>query len=296
MGECPECKSVDLIERDGEIVCRRCGLVLYTLIDTAPEWRSFTLEEDTKKSRTGMFEKLWVHDKGLTTVIGDVNLDGRGRKISARRKLKFLTLRKWQLRSSAYRTEERKLAKALNEISLLASRLSLPRHVLNEASAIYRRILRTKSIMRGRAINAMAAASIYAACRITGVSKSLKEVAHASGLPVKLLGRTYRFMIRCLNITPPIEEPIPCAKLIAERLKLPSEVETEAIRILKAFLEAKREKGQFPSGNPWGLAAGAVYAAIEKLCIGVSQREVAAASGVTEITVRKRYKEIKQVT
>ncbi|MEM2188796.1 MAG: TFIIB-type zinc ribbon-containing protein, partial [Nitrososphaerota archaeon] len=289
MRECPECKSADLVERDGEVVCRRCGLVLYTVIDESPEWRAFTLEEEMRKSRTGILEALWVHDKGLTTVIGGVNVDGRGRKIPAHRRIRFLALRKWQRRSSAYRADERNLAKALGEMGLLASKLNLPHHVLNEASAIYRRVLKDKSAIKGRDIGAVAAASIYAACRIAGISKSLKEVARASGLSAKQLGRTYRFIINRLNITVPAEDPAVHVKLIVERLNLPGEVEAEALKILRVFLETRKESYQFPSGNPWGYAAGAVYVAAKKLRVHLPQRAVAAVSGVTEITVRKRF-------
>lgn len=288
MEKCPECESADIIENDGEVVCRRCGLVLGVVVDRTAEWRSFTLEEKLKRSRVGMPEMMVSHDKGLTTIIGDVNLDGRGRKIPIRLKLKALRLRKWQRMSSVHSSEERNLVRALKEISNLANILNLPSSVSEEASIIYRRVMKM-GLARGREIIVLAAASVYAACRIFGVPRSLRNVARSSGLHVKEVARAYRIIINHLDINVPVEEPKTYIKLITSKLNLPTEVEAEAVKILGSV----KENGNFV-GDPRGIAAGAIYIAAKRLNINVTQRELAAASGVTEVTVRNRFKKIER--
>ncbi len=72
--ECPECGSLDVIldETRGEHICRNCGTVVSEkLIDDGPEWRAFTAEERSKRSRVGSPTTITIHDKGLSTQIGD---------------------------------------------------------------------------------------------------------------------------------------------------------------------------------------------------------------------------------
>ena len=68
--KCPECTSKNLRHDydSGKTICGDCGLVLYEqMMDKGPEWRAFTSEEKTSRSRVGMPTSYSIHDKGLST-------------------------------------------------------------------------------------------------------------------------------------------------------------------------------------------------------------------------------------
>ncbi len=86
----------------------------------------------------------------------------------------------------------------------------------------------------------------------------------------------------------PLSDPKQYVPKIVEQLRLGGEIQREALKILE---EAKK-KGLTAGKDPAGLAAAAVY--IASLLKGEvrTQKEVAQAAQVTEVTVRNRYKEL----
>ncbi|MEM3168296.1 MAG: hypothetical protein QXM91_03080, partial [Nitrososphaerota archaeon] len=65
----------------------------------------------------------------------------------------------------------------------------------------------------------------------------------------------------------------------------------EAIRLLKEA--AKR--GATIGKDPVGIAAAALYMACQETMQNVTQKDIARAAGVTEVTVRNRFKGLKEV-
>jgi transcription initiation factor TFIIB len=85
----------------GELVCGDCGLVIAdTVVSTRPEWTAFTVEEHQEMDRVGPPPSFSIYDKGLSTIIGGVSRDARGKTISNERRVKILLLRKWQAKST----------------------------------------------------------------------------------------------------------------------------------------------------------------------------------------------------
>jgi transcription initiation factor TFIIB len=125
---CSECGSTDIVcdETRGETICNNCGLVIKEhMVDTGPEWRSYTAEERKKRSRVGSPITYAIHDKGLSTMICGRNRDAYGRKFSPMRRLKAHRLRKWQERTRIRNLRERNLAHALCELNRLTSQLGI---------------------------------------------------------------------------------------------------------------------------------------------------------------------------
>ncbi|MFQ5763049.1 MAG: transcription initiation factor IIB family protein, partial [Candidatus Bathyarchaeia archaeon] len=139
---CPECGGEDIIfsPESGEQVCTTCGLVIREIkIDRGPEWRAYTLEENAERSRVGSPISILQPDKGLPTIIKDVNRDAFGRKLPGDTRLKMLMLRRIQ---SQHRTPvERNLSQALAELDRIADILHIPESVKEEAAEIYRKAL-----------------------------------------------------------------------------------------------------------------------------------------------------------
>lgn len=286
--KCPECGSDNLVEDYdmGEIICGRCGLVVReNVMDEGPEWRAFTRQEKEQRSRVGTPISLSVHDKGLSTVIDRVNKDAFGRELSASTRLQMLRLRKWHIRARVHSSVDRNLAQAMAELDRLTDKIRIPSSVKEQAALIYRRAL-DKGLVRGRSILAIAAASLYAACRFTQTPRTLKEVAGASLVKKKDIARCYRLLLRELDIKMPIADPIRCVPKIASRIGINERTQQIAIDILHQAEEEKAIAGK----DPMGVAAAAIYIACVLEDERKTQKEIAEASGVTEVTVRNRYK------
>ena len=73
----------------------------------------------------------------------------------------------------------------------MASNLSIPNDVRETAAVIYRRAVK-QNMIRGRSIEGVVAGSLYAACRITNVPRTLDEISAITRVKKKEIGRTYR--------------------------------------------------------------------------------------------------------
>jgi len=140
-----------------------------------------------------------MHDKGLTTTIDWKNKDAYGRSISSEKRSQMHRLRKWQERIRTKDASERNLQFALSEIDRMASALGVPRSVREVASVIYRQTLK-EDLIRGRSIEGVATAALYAACRKEGIPRSLEEISEVSRVDRKEIGRTYRYISQELGL------------------------------------------------------------------------------------------------
>jgi len=289
---CPDCGGTNLIEDYdmGEIICGSCGLVVKeNIMDPGPEWRAFTREEKNQRSRVGTPFSLSVHDKGLSTVIDRVNKDAFGRELPSSTRLQMLRLRKWQLRSRVHSSVDRNLAQAMAELDRLTDKIMVPSSVKEQAALIYRRAL-DKGLVRGRSILAISAAALYAACRFTETPRTLKEVSEASLVKKKDIARCYRLLLRELDIRMPMADPIRCIPKIGSKIGIDEKTQQIAIDLIH-----KAEKKKIVAGkDPMGLAAAAIYIACVLNYGRRTQKEIAEAAGVTEVTVRNRYKGLRK--
>jgi len=282
---CPECGSRDLNfdEQKGEVVCKDCGLILEDkMVDFGQEWKQSSAEE-SKKGRGGAPLSLQKFDKGLTTNIGEVS---DIYKLSDRKKTrKYFRLKKWQERVST--SIERNLRLAMSELRKVASFLDLPNVVKEESSRIYNFVLQ-RGLVRGRSMESVIAACIYAACRTYSIPRTLDEIANASDVERKEIGRTYRFITRKLTLTVTPSNPNDYIARFSSVLHLSPKTQNEALKILK-----KAETSELTSGRgPAGIAAAALYVAAVLNSEKKTQREVADVAGITEVTIRNRYKEL----
>ena len=287
---CPECKSEHLV-RDytrGEMTCSGCGLVIDdNFIDSGPEWRAFDAEQNEKRARGGAPMTGMVHDKGLSTDIGWGNRDTYGNVVPTKNRAQLFRMRKWQNRTRASTSADRNLALALKELNRLASKIGLHRQVREEAAMLYRRAV-NQNLVRGRSVEGVAAAALYGACRRCEVPRTLNEITEASRASKKEVGRTYRYISRELKLNLQPASPVVYIERFCKELKLPGHVENAAIRILNQAVEAELTSGR----GPTGVAAAAIYIASVLYNMRKTQKQIAMTVGVTEVTIRNRYKEL----
>ncbi len=283
---CPEDKIIYDAE-SGEYICLETGEVIERAIDERQEWRAFTPEEREKRSRVGGPLTSTVHDRGFATAIDYSDKDASGKRLSPRKRYEMQKLRRYQARSRVQSSIERNLAQAMNELDRLSDLLHLPRNVREEAARIYRLAV-DKGLVRGRSIESVVAAAIYAACRELKVPRTLDEIVKHTRSDRKDIARCYRLLLKELNIKVKTSDPIDFIPRIAHALGLSGSVMRRAAEILNFA----RERGVTAGKDPAGLAAAAVYIASLELGERRTQKEVAHVAGVTEVTVRNRYKEL----
>ena len=197
-------------------------------------------------------------------------------------------LRTWDSRSKVHESSDRNLRQALSQLSTLKDKLSLSDNVIEKSAYIYRKALE-KGLVRGRSISALIAAALYAACRDTETPRTLKDVADAGNIKKKDISRCYRILHQELELKMPVVDPIQCVARISSKLGITEKTKRYAAKVLKIAKENKESAGK----DPMGLAAAALYLACVKNNEDMTQRDIAEAANVTEVTIRNRYKGLK---
>ncbi len=286
---CPEC-SGRLIqdETQAEIHCRDCGRVVESdQIDHGPEWRGFDSEERAEKSRVGAPRTKQMHDHGLSTVIDWKDKDGYGQSLSPRQREKMRRLRRWDERFRTKDAQERNLKQALGEINRMASALGCPDPIRETASVLYRRALEDDMI-RGRSIEGMATAALYAGARIQGTPRSVDEVVAVSRVEDLEVERAYRYITDELELEIAPTNPEAYIARFASQIDCSDETE----RRCRELVQAAIDKGIHSGRNPVGIAAAALYAASKLTNGDLLQADIAEVANVSEVTIRNRYREI----
>jgi len=284
--KCPECGSTHFYHdpERAEMTCTNCGLVLEeSMVDTGQDWRAFDHEQRVKRARTGAPLTHKRHDKGLTTEIGKGSTELF--KVPVKKRSQFFRIRKWQKRLLT--SKDRNMSFALSELQRLVSYLGLPKTLHEEVAKLYEQALQ-KGLVRGRSIESIIAALVYSLARDYESPRTLTEISQASGIGKRELGRTYRYISRKLNIRILPARAETYIPRFSSMLKLSDKVQMRAIKILKKA----KQKDVISGKGPCGCAAAAIYIASVLEGERKTQRDVADIVGVTEVTIRNRYKEI----
>ena len=288
MQECQRCngKIIHDIEA-GEEICSQCGIIIEEKITDIGAARMKVSNDGTNHERTGMQTTATIYDMGLSTTISKSNRDHFGKAVNSHT---LSNLRKWDARSRSATYQARVLRKALTDMSALCDRLQITHSIAEHAALIYRRCAK-RDLIRGRTVPGMIAACVYSACRDEGIPTTLEELAKSINIKKGDVMRCYKMILRELQLTISPPEPEACLSKIANAAKIPEKNKRKAAKIIS---DAKK-KGHVSGKNPIGIAAGALYLA----CIGTdserSQKDMALASGVTEVTIKNRSLGLREV-
>jgi transcription initiation factor TFIIB len=274
----------------GEIICSNCGMVISDKIEDTihPERHAPTFEEADKKARTGAPFSLARHDMGLSTIIGRENRDYSGQIIDMRSKIG--RLRTWDFRTRMHTSGDRNLMKAFDQLDRLKEKLGLSDTIIEKSAYIYRKV-QERGLIRGRTIDSMLAAAVYGACREMETPRTIRDVAATSNVKRKDVARSYRLLVFELGIRIPVVNPMKCIARVANKLSISEKTKHQAINIMEEVVNKKITAGK----EPMGLAATVLYASSLKTEEHIPQKDIAAASGVTEVTIRNRFKDLKKL-
>jgi transcription initiation factor TFIIB len=274
---CPECggQTINVIER-GETVCQICGLVISEKdIDVSHSGiRAYSKHEKDKKERTGSPMSILMPDIGLSTVIDRSKI----KNPDLRRAAKWNTHLSW---------EKRNMLMAITELKRIGGNLNFPERVKKSAVRLYKEVFK-RQLLRGRSINGMVAACSYYACKDEKVPVTLQEILEEASINDNIVKKCYKILVRELNLKISHIDPVSLIPRYCADLDLGIEIEKESMKVLNKFIENTSISGK----DPKGLCAGAIYLITKLRNVKVSQKDISRVIGVTEVTLRSRYKEL----
>ena len=265
----------------GEVICCRCGVVVDRIESPAvQDWRSFSIDDFYRKSRTGGATSLARYNKGLLTTIGNS-------RDTKERGLNFDRIRVWDFRIQT--ANDRSLKQALPALEHLKVSLALPETIVEKSAYFYRKAARI-NLVKGRTVSSILAASVYLACRELETPRSLNEVSSASNVPRKKISRDYRLLVHTFDPKIPAIDHVRCITRIANKVGLSEKTKRVAVKIMRQVIAMQVSAGK----GPMGIAATVLYIACLQAGEMKTQKELSIAAGVTEVTIRNRYSELKK--
>lgn len=280
---CSVCRS-EIVVTDhecGEVICSRCGVVVDRIESPAvQDWRSFSIDDFYRKSRTGGATSLARYNKGLFTTIGNS-------RDTKEKGLNFDRIRVWDFRIQA--ANDRSLKQALPALEHLKVSLALPETIVEKSAYFYRKAARI-NLVKGRTVSSILAASVYLACRELETPRSLNEVSSASNVPRKKISRDYRLLVHTFDPKIPAIDHVRCITRIANKVGLSEKTKRVAVKIMRQVIAMQVSAGK----GPMGIAATVLYIACLQAGEIKTQKELSIAAGVTEVTIRNRYSELKK--
>lgn len=315
--QCPECSS-NIIQdySKGESMCEMCGFVVQDgMYDFGRESNATDFEEKSKNTRASGSTSLALHDYGLRTEIAPGTRDYAGKSIDSQMADQMYNMRKWHQRTRITCAQDRRLSNVLTKITETCEAMSLPKQIVETAAMLYRDY-EGKQEAKGKSIACMAASTIHLACKKCQVVRSLDDIVNATGVTAqdrssaKLASKYYRMMVMEMgsftannakstdSSQQQYQHPhqhVPVAMAIdhyisklSNMAKIDTKVERLAIDIAHRTNDHMLADGKAPNG----LAAAYIYIASIFLGVNILQRDVSSLSGVTEVTIRNRCKDI----
>lgn len=272
-----------------ETICDDCELVIDEVqIDHGPEWREF--DDDRKNNRrTGSPNTVARHDRGIGTEIG-WDRDSSGRQLPQEKRRQLVRLRREHKRAKADSTADRNQIQGFVDIRRMTAALGLGRSIRDQTCQLFR-TAQNHDLLPGRSIEAIAAACVYAMCRLNEQPRPFGKIATVSKMPVDRIRHGYRILNRELDLPVPPVGPKQYLSQIASAVDAHTETERRARELLERADDRVVANGQ----NPMGAAAGALYLGSRQTGEYIKQETVAAAADVAAVTVRKRYRDLQPI-
>jgi transcription initiation factor TFIIB len=275
--------------QSGEMICSNCGFVFSDKAqESSAEWRTFSAGRNSERVRVGSPISLTQHDMGLATIIGKSDKDSSGQKLDASTQSMIHRLRTWNFRTQIHTAAERNLMRAFNELGRVKNKLGLSDAIIEKTAYIYRKA-QEKQLSRGRSVSAILAAAVYIACREMGASRTLADIAAAMDVKRKTISRGHRILINELDINVPPVDLVKCVARIANKMNIDEKTKRMAMHTMVDLVDREISTGK----SPMGLAGSVLYTSCIRNDENTTQKNIAEAAGVTEVTIRNRIKDLR---
>ena len=316
------CGIIITDEYAGEIICNRCGVVLQEKTLSymeEPAKNDYSNELSSSQMMTDNTKYI-----GSPTTIGNAKSfgirDHTGKTIPkiTRDSLNRLYNSGNIQRIGAKRPQS--ITSGVVKLDGLIHKLHLSENVCKEAVALYKNAHAAR-IVSGRSIIGVVSACLYYSCKRLGIPRDMEEICDAANIKKSVLFSCYRAIIDSMELycsekdcddnnnngnkrrhhakdnydcdnTIAKQRYIRCIPKIISRLGLPQRICRQA-----ASLILLQEDHSLSGKNPKGVAATAIYLACcnDKKHNVITQREIAEASGITEMSIRNISKKIRMM-
>jgi transcription initiation factor TFIIIB Brf1 subunit/transcription initiation factor TFIIB len=179
------------------------------------------------------------------------------------------------------------------EIDRISDELELPESTQQTAASLFDQYTAQEDIT-GNALEVLAAACLYTACKVESLPLSPDDFANVPGTAFTrvILLRRVKSISSTLGLDPrAFFDPTQYVDHYCDQLELDDEVAERAHEILSIADEAGIGGGKSPTGR----AAAAIYNACLDTSRKVTQSEIGNIADVTEVTIRNRYQDQREL-
>ncbi len=237
-----------------EIICRVCGLIIE---EAMPEQCQYS-EQHYKNN--------------------DLNIAGTGTTNGK------IVKAGWMLSN-----KEKNFRRAKRLLNRVASRLNLPKYVVENSKRIYLETIE-RQLSVGRSIKGIMLASIYISCKQHDIPKTISEIIRRTEVSFKEFNYCLKAIKTSFNLSLPNMSPLDLMERHMNQMGFDFKAREYAVT-LYAQLQGKVV---IQGRNPKSVASAILYITSVKRKLGISQREISHRVDVVETTLRKCYKEITQ--
>jgi len=285
---CSDCGTAEyLVEDGGSTKCTECGLIASQyVIDMGQEWHNYDDDGGDDKSRVG--------NVGDPLLGGDLSTD-----ISNTKNAKHLM--RGHMRNTK-NDAERNLKEGFQKIEEMAGKLEILSSYTNTAKQLYKIMYELKPIKSSKDMIGYATASLYAACKIGGIARQLKEFMAVSTLDKKTIGKFYKkieteskrvgqngsAINEGMDLGYQSNTPAQMIPRFATGLKLDNKVRSAAERVAQKAVEFGITSGKAPTT----VAAAAILMCSQLHTNKTPIKDIIEITGVTESTIRKCLKDL----
>lgn len=177
-------------------------------------------------------------------------------------------------------------------IQSVAEKLELPTYLVDEALNIYNDNLNLYKKMEKKAKNQLKLASLFMACRINNIPRTLQDFSMAGDTYKRDLFKRYNKLLCTGKYKVPVQEPIIYLSRIASRLN----IDAKTIKWAEDVLTKKSEICSLVGSSPILRAGTVLYISCikngNKQCI--TQEDIAEACGGTSVAIMVQSKKLRK--
>ena len=283
---CGNCKSDNLINDSGQIICKNCGNINYDIIDTNPEW-SYYGSEDSKYSdptRVGLPTNNLLPQSSLGSTISFRYGESYEMK-------KIRNYHLW----NAMPYKERSLYNVFDNIQVRAINNGIPLCIIEEAKNLYKQISDVR-IHRGSNRKGIIASCIYKACRLQDSPRSAKEIADMFKLNISHMTKGCKKFDEIINMNicdnNIMNNNITKSSDFVQRFCSKLNIGTNICKLCSHVCDKSEEYNLVSKCIPPSIAAGSIFLICSLLKINITKKEISQTCQISEVTISKCYKKL----
>ena len=260
------------------VVCRKCGLELGKHLVNEPK-RAYTSDEYKNRIHTEVVDTLYPYRTVISTRYSEIPLKLRR---------KYLRLAKYNKFSTT--SHHRNLIKAIPMLHAFCNELHLPSYIYDTSRYLYLETVHRKYAM-GKTLEFVVLSCIYVALRIHQVYRPLHDL---KALEPKadiftISERIIREILPAFNIEIQAYQFKHYLEYLCAKLNVYS-IANQLAYFLRHY--QRHAKFRLEGKNPLGFIGAACYYLLKENNEKITQKMIAEAACVTEVTIRSRYKQI----